>query len=123
MNILLMGGHGMMSNLIKKKNKMGLLVNATAEKKILIQGTEIEVPSVYVRLEYFARLDGRELYITVHVYNNKDSYKNGISILLTDLPVSHISVTLKEDEEQNLQNTELYSKARLEELGYVVDIL
>ncbi len=40
---------------------MGLLVNATADKKITIQGTEIEIPNVYVRLEFAGRADGKTL--------------------------------------------------------------
>jgi hypothetical protein len=102
--------------------KMGLLVSATAEKKILIQGTVIELPSVYVRLEYGARPNGTTLEIAAYTYESKDAYESGANILLTDVPMSNITVELQEGEEQNLQSAELYSKANYETLGYAVDV-
>jgi len=103
--------------------KMGLLVSATAEKKILIQGTAIELPSVYVRLEYGARPNGTTLEIAAYTYESKSAYDSKSNILLTDVPMSNITVELKEGEEQNLQSAELYSKVDYETLGYDVDIL
>jgi len=102
---------------------MGLLVNATAEKKILIQGTEIELQSVYARLEYGARANGVTLEIAASTYESKDAYESGASILLTDVPMSNITVELEEGQMQDLLSAELYSKVRYEELGYAVEIL
>ena len=111
------------NNINIKIKKMGLLVNATEEKKILIQGTNIELPNVYVRLEYSARLNGVILEIASYIYNSKDSYDNGDAIVLTNVPMSNITIELQEGEEQNLQSAELYSKIQYESLGYKVDIL
>ena len=102
---------------------MGLLVNATAEKKILIQGTEIELPSVYARLEYGARANGVTLEIAASTYESKDAYESGASILLTDVPMSNITVELEEGQMQDLSSAELYSKVGYEELGYTVEVL
>lgn len=99
---------------------MGLLVSATAEKKILIQGTAIELSSVYVRLEYAARPNGTTLEIAAYTYESKDAYKSGANILLTDVPMSNITVELQEGEKQNIQSAELYSKNNYEALGYSV---
>jgi hypothetical protein len=102
---------------------MGLLVSATAEKKILIQGTEIELPSVYARLEYGARANGVTLEIAAATYDSKDAYEAGASVLLTDVPMSNITVELQEGEMQDLSSAEFYAKANYEELGYIVEVL
>lgn len=102
---------------------MGLLVSATADKKILIKGTEIELPSIYVRLEYAARANGTTLEIAATTYDTKDAYDLGASILLTNVPMSNIVVELKEGEGQNLASAELYSKVEYEGLNYIVEIV
>ena len=102
---------------------MGLLVSATAEKKILIKGTEIELPSVYVRLEYGARANGITLEIAATTYDSVETYKAGGSSLITDVPQSNIIVELVEGQLQDLTSAEFYSKAGYEELGYAVEVL
>lgn len=102
---------------------MGLLVSATADKKILIKGTEIELPSVYVRLEYGARANGITLEIAATTYASKEAYESGTSVLLTDVPMSNITVQLQEGEMQDLSSAELYSKVEYEALEYAVEVL
>ena len=102
---------------------MGLLVSATAEKKILIKGTEIELPSVYVRLEYAARQNGVTLEIAALTYDSVATYTAGGSSLLTDVPQSNITVELEEGQMQDLSSAELYSKTSYEELGYIVEVV
>jgi len=102
---------------------MGLLVSATAEKKILIKGTEIELPSVYVRLEYGARANGVTLEIAATTYDSEAAYKAGGSSLITDVPQSNIVVELEEGQLQDLTSAELYAKANYEELEYIVEII
>ena len=100
---------------------MGLLVSATAEKKILIQGTEIELPSVYVRLEYAARANGVTLEIAASTYASKEAFKDGAGAIFTDVQQGNFSVELQPGEEQNLTSAELYSKLAFEQLGYLVE--
>ena len=102
---------------------MGLLVSATADKKILIKGTEIELPSVYVRLEYAARANGITLEIASATYDSLATYEAGGSTLSTDVPQSNIVVELVEGQMQDLSSAEFYAKANYEELGYVVEVL
>ena len=102
---------------------MGLLVNATEEKKILIKGTEIEIPSVYVRLEYMCPKNGKQLFIGTHTYNSKDAYKSGASEIATNLEISSLVAELQEGEEQCLAIAETYSKAKYEELEYITTVL
>jgi hypothetical protein len=101
---------------------MGLLVNATAEKKILIQGTTIELQSVYARLEYSARANGITLEIAMATYASKQAFKDGISSIFTDIQQGTFTVELQETEKQDLTSAELYSKIGLENLGYSVEI-
>jgi hypothetical protein len=99
---------------------MGLLVSATAEKKILIKGTEIELPSVYVRLEYAARANGVTLEIAASTYASKEAFKDGAGAIFTDVQQGNFLVDLQPGEEQNLSSAELYSKLSFEQLGYIV---
>lgn len=102
---------------------MGLLVSATAKKNILIQGTQIELKSVYVRLEYVAKENGKMLEITSYTYYSKNAYKSLEKVLLTDLPMQNITIELLENQPQDLSSAELYSKISYEAIGYEVKIL
>ena len=100
---------------------MGLLVSATAEKKISIQGTEIKLKSVYVRVEYSARANGVTLEIAPATYTSHEVYKAGGDVVLTDVPQSNITIDLAEGQMQDLASAELYSKLAFEQLGYTVE--
>ena len=100
---------------------MGLLVSATADKKILIKGTEIELPSVYVRLEYGARANGITLEIAATTYASKYAFKDGAGAIFSDVQQGTFSVELQEGEEQNLASAELYLKLAFEQMGYLVE--
>ena len=99
---------------------MGLLVSATTDKKILIKGTEIELASVYVRLEYAARANGITLEIAATTYASKQAYKENQGAIFTDVQQGAFSIELQPEEQQNLTSAELYSKLAFELIGYVV---
>ena len=99
---------------------MGLLVSATAEKKILIKGTAIELPSVYVRLEYGARANGVTLEIAATTYASHEAFKDGAGAIFTDVQQGSFSVELVEGQTQDLSSAELYSKMAFEQMGYDV---
>ena len=100
---------------------MGLLVSATAEKKILIKGTEIELPSVYVRLEYSGRANGVTLEIAAATYASHEAYKDGAGAIFTDVQQGAFSVELVDAQMQDLSSAELYSKLAFEQMGYLVE--
>ena len=100
---------------------MGLLVSATAEKKILIKGTEIELPSVYVRLEYAGRANGVTLEIAAATYASHEAYKDGAGAIFTDVQQGAFSVELVDAQMQDLTSAELYSKLAFEQMGYTVE--
>ena len=99
---------------------MGLLVSATDSKKIFIKGSEIELPSVYVRLEFAARANGKTLEIAATTYASKEAFDEGTGAIFTDVQQGAFSVELQGGEEQNLASAELYSKLAFEQLGYSV---
>lgn len=99
---------------------MGLIINSTEEKKITIQGTEIELPSVYARLEFAGRADGFKLEIAVSTYASKLAYKGGASQLTTDVPQGTLNVKLQEGEMQSVETAHSYAQLALEEQGYNV---
>ena len=100
---------------------MGLLVSATAEKKILIQGTAIELPNVYVRLEYAGRANGITLEIAASTYASHEAFKDGAGAIFTDVQQGAFSVELVDAQMQDLASAELYSKLAFEQLGYIVE--
>jgi hypothetical protein len=100
---------------------MGLLVSATADKKILIKGTEIELPSVYVRLEYAVRANGVTLEIAAATYASHEAYKDGAGAIFTDVQQGGFQVELQEGQMQDLSSAELYSKLAFEQMGYLVE--
>jgi hypothetical protein len=99
---------------------MGLLVSATAEKKILIKGTEIELPSVYVRIEFAARANGTTLEIAATTYASKEAFDDGAGAIFTDVQQGAFSVELVDAQMQDLTSAELYSKLAFEQMGYDV---
>ena len=99
---------------------MGLLVSATAEKKILIKGTEIELPSVYVRVEYVGRANGITLEIAATTYASHEAFKDGAGAIFTDVQQGAFTVELTEGQMQDLASAELYSKLAFEQMGYNV---
>lgn len=99
---------------------MGLLVSATSSKKILIKGTEIELPSVYVRVEFAARANGTTLEIAATTYASKAAFDEGTGAIFTDVQQGAFSVELEKGQMQDLSSAELYSKLAFEQLGYLV---
>ena len=99
---------------------MGLLVSATAEKKILIQGTAIELPNVYVRVEYAGRANGITLEIAASIYASHEAFKDGAGAIFTDVQQGAFSVELVDAQMQDLSSAELYSKLAFEQMGYDV---
>ena len=101
---------------------MGLVINSTKEKNILITGTEITLPLVYGRLEFAARADGKTLEIAVGTYASKAAFEAGAGQMFTDVPQGNLTVELRPGEIQGLDTAHIYGKAAFEEMGYNVTI-
>jgi hypothetical protein len=101
---------------------MGLQINSTKEKTILITGTEISLPSVYGRLEFAARANGTTLEIAVGTYASKAAFESGAGQMFTDVPQGNLNVELQEGEIQGLDTAHAYAKTAFEQMGYDVTI-
>jgi hypothetical protein len=99
---------------------MGLVIKSTEDKKITIQGTEIELPEVYARLEFAGRANGVRLEVAVATYASKEAFKAGASVLSTSVEMGNISQDVAEGELQSVETAHKYAKLAYEQLGYEV---
>jgi hypothetical protein len=101
---------------------MGLLIKSTENQKITITGTEIEVPSVYGRIEFAGRADGKTLEVAVSTYASKEAFTSGASVLSTNVQQGSFNAELREGELQSIDTAHEYGKQAFEQLGYTVEI-
>jgi hypothetical protein len=102
---------------------MGLEIKSTQEKSIKIIGTEITLESVYGRIEFAARADGKTLEIAISTYASRDAFKMGASPITTDVQQGNLNVNLEEGEIQSIDTAQIYSQQAYLQLGYNVDII
>jgi hypothetical protein len=102
---------------------MGLIINKTSEKTITIQGTVIEMNSVYGRIEFAGRADGKTLEVSIATYASKEAYDSGAAILSTDVPMGNITIEIEPTEVQGLDTAHKYSKIAYEQQGYFVEVI
>ena len=101
---------------------MGLIINATEEKSITIVGTEITLESVYGRIEFAARADGKTLEIAIATYASKEAFTSAASALSTDVPQGNFNVEILPTEIQSIDTAHEYGKQAFEQMGYEVTI-
>jgi hypothetical protein len=101
---------------------MALIITPTQEKKIHVQGTEIELTSVYNRIEFGCRPNGKTMELAFYTYADKAAYEAG-SHLPTDLPISNLILNINlETQTQGLESAHELAKEYLEQQGYVCTI-
>jgi hypothetical protein len=83
---------------------------------ILIQGTDIEITSVYVRIIFTCNIDG-SLTINYKTYLNNDAYLSNKEIV-TDIINLTYNFVILETETQSLETALLYMQNIFIELGY-----
>jgi hypothetical protein len=101
---------------------MGLIIKSTENKKITIQGTAIEVPEVYGRLEFAGRADGKTLEVAVATYASKEAFTSGASVLSTTVQQGTFNAEILPTELQSIDTAHEYGKQAFEQLGYTVVI-
>jgi hypothetical protein len=101
---------------------MGLIINATEENSITIVGTEIALESVYGRIEFAGRADGKTLEVAVATYASKEAFTSGASVLSTNVQQGSFNAELREGELQSIDTAHEYGKQAFEQLGYTVVI-
>lgn len=95
---------------------MGLIV----KNNITISGTQIELPEVYGRIEFAGRANGKTLEIALATYASLDAFKNGASVITTNVPMGNFTVELQEGEVQSIESAHNYAKVALEQQGFEV---
>jgi len=97
---------------------MGLIISG----KITITGTEIVVPSVYGRIEFAGRADGKTLEVAVATYASKEAFTSGASVLSTNVQQGRFNAEILPTELQSIDTAHEYGKQAFEQLGYTVEI-
>lgn len=97
---------------------MGLIISG----KITITGTEIEVPSVYGRIEFAGRADGKTLEISVSTYASKEAFTSSASALSTNVPQGNLNAKLVDGEKQSIDTAHEYAVKAFTQLGYECEI-
>ena len=101
---------------------MALLISKSSEAKLTIQGTSIELDSVYSRLEIAMFPNGKNIQVGLHYYESKEAYAEGKSQLkLAEMP-KLLSFELDPESNQSLQSAHDSAKAKIEESSYSVAI-
>lgn len=101
---------------------MALIISTTSNNPIHVQGTSIELGSVYNRLEIGCRPNGITMEIAFYTYADYTSYTSG-SYLPTDLPIGNIVQDIDPlTQVQGLDAAHELAKVWYESLGYNVRI-
>lgn len=101
---------------------MALIITPTQDKKIYVQGTTIELSSVYNRIEFACRPNGIAIELAFYTYADHASYKAG-NYLPTDLPIGNIIQNIDPMIQiQSVESAHELAKTYYEELGYNVTI-
>lgn len=102
---------------------MALLIKSTADKKITISGTGIELPEIYGRIRFLGDFNGKSIQGEVATFANAATFAEG-KMLYTDVPVGAYQSELEAGEVQSLETAHKYAKLAYEQMGYevVIDI-
>ena len=101
---------------------MALIISPTEEKKIYVQGTTIELPQVYNRLEFGCRPNGIAMEISFYTYESKTAYESGSSVP-TDIPTGNLNKDIDPlTQVQSVESAHELAKTYYEGLGYNVVI-
>jgi reverse gyrase len=101
---------------------MAILIKANKDKSITILGTELNLESIYARLEFAARADGKTLEIAVVTYASQTTYESNQPIL-TDVQQGNFTVEILPTELQDINAANKYASLAFEQLGYTTEIL
>lgn len=101
---------------------MALILSSTESQPILIAGTNIKLASVYLRLEFKARMDGISLELNGKTYLNKENFliQNPVAV---EIVSPKILVNIDSNTQvQDLNVAHTIMKSYYEQNGYVVSI-
>ena len=100
---------------------MAILIKATAEKEIIITGTELTLPEVYGRIRFVGDYSWTKIQGEVMTFASKASFDEGKNIY-TDVAIGSYEAELEPEEVQSLETAHKYAKIAYENMGYEVTI-
>ena len=101
---------------------MAILIKSNTEKSITISGTELKLDSIYARLEFGARADGKTLEIAVATYASRTTFESNQPIF-TDVQQGSFTVEILPTELQDITSANKYASLAFEQMGYTTEIL
>lgn len=100
---------------------MGILLTPNTTL-IKVHGTDIELASVYARIEFNALPDGTTISVNYKIYLDH-SYFLINEELLTDIHIQQMDFTILITETQSLSVALTYAMERFVEMGYLAEII
>jgi len=100
---------------------MAILIKETVDKKIIISGTEIELPQVYGRIRFVGDYSGTKIQGEVMTFASKATFDEGKN-LFTDVPIGSYEAPLEVGEVQSLDTAHKYAQIAYQDMGYIVTI-
>lgn len=100
---------------------MALIITATETVKLPIKGTNIELESIYARINWNAPIQGKSIQYGLVPFINKLFYKNNNPVMVT-FEGGAGYILLEEGDSQSLQFVHDKIKQKLETLGFIVTI-
>lgn len=91
-------------------------------KSIHIKGTEIELPSVYARIEFKAHEDGKTVTVNFKTYKDR-SFFDLKQEIHTDINTKSFDFAVLDTEEQSLSVVMQYSISKFEDYGFNAEIV
>lgn len=71
---------------------MGFTLKAKEGFKIMIQGTDFEIETIYVRTRFMRSLDGKQLEVQANIYASEDKFRQDERLVLS-------ATVIKEDDD------------------------
>ena len=104
---------------------MALEISKKDDAKLTIQGTSIELDSIYARIELAAAANGKDMQMGMYYYENKAAFEAGGSVLkVAEMKALYnAAADLEEGEAQSVALASDKVKADLESAGYTVAIV
>ena len=100
---------------------MGILLTPNTTL-IKVHGTDIELSSVYARIEFNALPDGTTISVNYKIYIDH-SYFLINEELFTDIHIQQMDFTILATETQSIDIALAYTAQRFVEMGYLAEIL
>lgn len=101
---------------------MALIIKPKGQNIIEIPGADIQLESLYVRIDFGGRADGKTIEFAPSSFKSKEKFVEGKSIV-TNIPMQGMAVNIDTSiEVQSVETAHKYAKLYFEQLGYDVTI-